>query len=127
MSDRVQGTRQLATETELNQDKLLGYPRAGTPAGQPAVIQVPAAWDGTGAPPPGWSTYKGSSRQHPTLVQFATPLDSEAPAAMANGRRTRLTAAEQTKMATDIAAAIPQLPGDWGGGAPTLAEGTGRT
>lgn len=125
----VQSTSLLARGTEEAQDKLLGYPLRGTPAGQPAIIQVAATWDGQGAPPPGWSSYRGSSRQHPTLTQFATPLDEQCPAAMANGRRSRLSALEQTKMAADLAAAVVSLPGDWLPGLPaqTKADEGGRT
>lgn len=113
MSFAIQLTALLASGTEATQDRLLGYPKAGIPAGQPAIIQVTATWDGQGAPSPGWSTYKGSSRQHPTLTQFATPIDLDASAAMGNGRRARLSALEQTKMAADLASAVVSLPGDW--------------
>ena len=109
----VQLTSLLARGTEDAQDKLLEYPRRGVMAdGQPNP-KIPATWDGTGPVPFGWSSYKGCSRQHPTLAQFATVLDPECTAAMANGRRARLNATEQTKMTADLAAAVASLPGDW--------------
>jgi hypothetical protein len=109
----VQLTSLLAAATEANQDKLLGYPLAGVHVGGGRHVDMPATWDGTGAVPPGWTSYKGSSRQHPTLAQWATPIDPDAPAAMANGRRARLNASEQAKMTADLAAAVASLPSDW--------------
>jgi hypothetical protein len=116
----VQATSLLAVGTEVAQDKLLGYPQAGVHVGGGRHVAMPATWDGNGAVPIGWTSYKGSSRQHPTLPQYATPLDNECPAAMANGRRARLNGSEQAKMTADLAAAVPNLPGDWfpGGVAP---------
>jgi hypothetical protein len=102
-----------ATATEDNQDKLLGYPLPGIHVGGGRHVDMPATWDRSGAVPIGWTSYKGSSRQHPTLLQFATPIDPDATNAMANGRRSRLTASEQTKMTADLAAAVVSLPSDW--------------
>lgn len=134
MSFTIQATSLLARGTEETQDKLLGFPRRDTFTVAPgfAARRVPViqqTWDGTGPVPLGWSSYRGSSKQHPTLAQFATPLDAECPAAMANGRRNNLTALEQTKMTADLAAAVVSLPGDW---FPNVAEqaakaDTGRT
>ena len=85
-----------------------------------------AIWDGQGLPPPGWCSHVGSSVQHPTLAQWAVPIDPECPAAMANGRRSRLSALEQTKMAADLAAAVVSLPVDWTAAAlPAAKEETG--
>jgi hypothetical protein len=134
MSYTIQATTLLARGTEETQDKLLGLPRRdvftvapGFAARRVPVIQP--TWDGQGAVPLGWSSYRGSSRRHPTLTQFATPLDAECPAAMANGRRSRLNASEQTKMTADLAAAVAQLPGDWfpAGAQATKADDGGRT
>lgn len=129
MTYLIQLTALLAGSTEANQDKLLGYPLRGVQVGGGVHVPMPATWDGNGPVPLGWSSYRGSSKQHPTLTQFATPLDAECPAAMANGRRNRLTALEQTKMSADLAAAVVSLPGDW---FPNVAEqaakaDTGRT
>lgn len=109
----VQLTALLAANTEGTQDKLLGYPVAGVHVGGGRHVDMPASWDGSGAVPPGWTSYKGSSRQHPTLSQWATPLDPDAPAAMGNGRRSRLNVSEQAKMTADLAAAVASLPSDW--------------
>lgn len=127
MSFTVQLTRAEAQVTEQNQDKLLGYPLRGTHVGGGRHVDMPASWDLTGPTPIGWSSYRGTSRQHPTLSQFATRMDPEAPAAMGNGRRTRLTAQEQTRMAADLAAAVPQLPVDWGTSAQIADGSEGRT
>ena len=112
MSFAVQLTALLASGTEVVQDRLLGYPLRGTPVTGGIHGPIPETWDGNGAVPPGWSSYRGSSRKHPTLSQWATPVDPDATAAMANGRRARLTAQEQTKMAADLAAAT-DLTADW--------------
>lgn len=125
----IQASVLLATTTEANQDKLLGYPLAGLHVGGGRHVSMPPTWDGNGAVPIGWTSYKGSTRQHPTLPQYATPIDPESTPAMANGRRNRLNAGEQTKMAADLAAAVASLPGDW---LPGVAEQgvkaeTGRT
>ncbi len=109
----VQVTALLAAATEANQDKLLGYPLAGVHVGGGRHVDMPASWDGNGAVPIGWTSYKGSSRQHPTLAQWATPLDPECTAAMGNGRRARLNASEQTKMTADLATSVVSLPSDW--------------
>ena len=121
----VQATSLLAAATEVTQDKLLGYPLAGVHVGGGRHVDMPASWDGNGAVPIGWTSYKGSSRQHPTLPQWATTLDPDAPAAMANGRRNRLNASEQTKMTADLAAAVPTLPGDWLPGASETLKAEG--
>ena len=118
MSYTIQGTAILARSTEENQDKLLGFPRRDTFTVAPGEVaqRVPVvqqAWDGTGPTPLGWSSYRNSSLQHPTLPQYATPIDPESTPAMANGRRFNLNASEQAKMTADIAAAVAQLPGDW--------------
>jgi hypothetical protein len=124
----VQGTLLLAQGTEQNQDKLLGYPLAGVHVGGGRHVPMPPTWDGNGAVPIGWTSYRGSSRQHPTLPQYATPLDPDAPNAMANGRRARLNTAEQAKMTADLAGAVPQLPGDWfPAGAQAVAAEGGRS
>jgi hypothetical protein len=126
---RVVGTRLEAEAVETIEDKLLGYPLAGVHVGGGRHVAMPATWDGSGSVPIGWTSYKGSSRQHPTLAQFATPLDPECPAAMGNGRRSRLSAAEQSKMSADLAAAVPTLPSDWfpAGAQATKADDGGRT
>lgn len=118
MSYTIQLTALLARGTEETQDKLLGFPRRDTFTVAPGftarrVPTVQQTWDGVGPTPLGWSSYRNSSHRHPSLVQFATPLDAECPAAMANGRRNRLNISEQTKMTADLAAAVVQLPGDW--------------
>jgi hypothetical protein len=125
---RVVGTRLEAEAVETIEDKLLGYPLAGVHVGGGRHVAMPATWDGSGAVPIGWTSYKGSSRQHPTLAQFATPIDPECPAAMGNGRRARLNASEQAKMTADLAAAVAQLPGDWfPAGAQAKPQEGGRT
>lgn len=125
----VQVTSLLAAATEANQDKLLGYPLAGVHVGGGRHVDMPPTWDGSGAVPIGWTSYKGSSRQHPTLAQFATPVDDECAAAMGNGRRARLNAGEQTKMSADLVAAIVSLPSDWFPAGAQAAKGDegGRT
>lgn len=122
-------TEALARETERNQDKLLQYPKKGTRVGGGKHVPMPDTWDGIGPVPPGWTSYLGSSVKHPTLPTWSTPIEPEVTAAMANGRRARLTALEQTKMTADLAAAVVSLPGDW---FPNVAEqaakaDTGRT
>ncbi len=109
----IQLSVSLGASTEANQDKLLGYPLAGVHVGGGRHVDMPASWDGNGSVPIGWTSYKGSTRQHPTLAQWATPLDPDATNAMANGRRSRLSALEQTKMTADLAAAVVSLPSDW--------------
>lgn len=121
MTYLIQLTALLAGSTEANQDKLLGYPLRGVQVGGGVHVPMPATWDGNGPVPLGWSSYRGSSQQHPSLVQFATPLDAECQAAMGNGRRARLNALEQTKMSADLAAAVVSLPADW---FPTRAQAT---
>lgn len=109
----IQLSASLGATTEATQDKLLGYPLVGVHIGGGRHVDMPATWDGSGDVPPGWTSYKGSTRQHPTLAQWATPLDDQAAAAMANGRRAKLSALEQTKMSADLAAAVVSLPVDW--------------
>lgn len=129
MSFRVVTLLSDASAIEQVQDKLLGYPLAGVHFGGGVHVDMPVTWDGTGTAPPGWSSYRGSSKQHPTLLQFAIPIDPDASNAMGNGRRARLSALEQTKMAADLAAAIAQLPVDWSPSVVQVAKGdeTGRT
>ena len=99
-----------AVSLEQLQDKLLGYPRRGTPIGPGIHVLVQQSWDGTGAVPLGWSSYKGSSIKHPTLSQWATPVDPGASAALATD--TKLSAPEKTTMSMAIATAVT-LPADW--------------
>jgi type IV secretory pathway protease TraF len=112
MTYRVVTSRAEAAAVEQTQDKLLGYPRVGVHVGGGVHVAMPATWDGTGSVPVGWTSYRGSGRQHPVRQEFAVLVDPECTAALANGRRARLTAQEQTKMAADVAAAI-ELPADW--------------
>jgi hypothetical protein len=113
MSYVLQATEALARESELNLDKLLAYPKRGTHVGGGLHVPMPASWDGIGAVPIGWTSYRGASRRHPTLTTWSTPIETDASAAMQNGRRLRLNASEQAKMAADLAAAVVSLPGDW--------------
>lgn len=126
MSYRIVTTRSEATSVAQTQDKLLGYPLRGTRIGGGVHVTMPETWDGTGACPPGWSSHVASVRQHPVNQEFAVPVNAECVPALANGRRTRLTAQEQTKMAADVAAAVA-LPVDWATVAGAKSEGTERT
>lgn len=125
----VQLTALLADQTEALQDKLLGLPLAGVHIGGGRHVDMPQTWDRSGAVPPGWTSYKGSTRQHPTLSQWATPLDPDAVNAMGNGRKSRLSLPEQTKMSADLAAAVATLPVDWLPASAQTAKGDdgGRT
>jgi hypothetical protein len=125
----LQGTEALARETERNQDKLLAYPKRGVHINGGIHGPMPDTWDGVGPVPPGWTSYLGSSVKHPTLPTWSTPIETDATAAMANGRRSRLNALEQSKMSADLAAAVPTLPSDWfpAGAQATKADDGGRT
>lgn len=112
MSYVIQSTEALARETERALDKLLGGPKKGVRVGGGIHVPMPDSWDGTGPVPIGWTSYVGCSQRHPTLTIWSTPIEPEATAAMGNGRRARLSAQEQTKMAADLAAA-GELPADW--------------
>jgi hypothetical protein len=108
-------TQPAAVELEQLEDKLLSYPAKGVHIGGGIHVPMPDAWDGTGKPPMGWTSYRTSSIKHPTLAQWATPLDSELVAALSNGRAARLTAAEKTKLQAANATAVVALPVDWAG------------
>ena len=123
MSYRIVTTRSEATSVAQTQDKLLAYPQKGARAGGGIHVPMPDTWDGTGAVPPGWSSHTASVRQHPVNTEFAVPVNAECVPALANGRRVRLTAQEQTKMAADVAAAV-DLPIDWASA--TVAAESGR-
>lgn len=104
-----------AQTLEQNQDKLLDLPARGVPVNGGKHAPIAQTWDNVGAPPAGWRSYRNSTMQHPTLPQWATRIDQDSSAAMANGRRSRLSAGEQVKMAADMVAAIVSLPVDWAG------------
>ncbi len=103
-----------ARAIEQLQDKLLGYPSAGVRVGSGIHVDMPATWNGTGSPPPGWTSYLGSSIAHPTLPQVAAILDPDAGTALGNGRAARLTGPERAALAADIAAGLEVLPPGWG-------------
>lgn len=132
MSWRIVNALALAEQVEQRQDKLHALPRRDvwtvapgkTPRVVPTIVET---WDGNGARPLGWTSYRGSRVQHPTLSQWAVPIDPETAAALANGRAQRLTAQEQADMAADLAASVASLPGDWfPGGAGVAVPGGGR-
>lgn len=112
MNYRVVNTLVLAQTIEARQDKLHALPAKGTHVGGGVHVPMPDAWDGNGAVPPGWSSYKGSRIEHPAGSQWAVPIDHETPAALANGRAARLTAPEQAGLAADVAAS-ELLTSDW--------------
>lgn len=106
-----------ARELEQLQDTLFGYPSAGVHVGGGRHVPMPATWDGTGAVPPGWSSYLGATLKHPTLSQWATMLDDSIAAALADARGNRLTGPQKTTLAAANAAAVATLPAGWGGAA----------
>lgn len=113
MKFRVVASEVAAMAIEHRQDKLFGLPARGTQIGSGRPMAIQDSWDSSGAVPPGWGSYRGSRIQHPTLSQWAVPIDPETAAALANGRAQRLTAQERADMAADLAASVASLPGEW--------------
>jgi hypothetical protein len=108
-------TQPAAVELEQLEDKLLSYPAKGVHVGGGIHVPMPDAWDGTGKPPMGWTSYRTSSLKHPTLAQWATPMDAKVPTALSGADASKLTAAEKTKLAAADATAVTTLPNDWVG------------
>jgi hypothetical protein len=115
MTLAISTTQPAAVELEQLEDKLLGYPAKGVHVGGGIHVPMPATWDGTGKPPMGWTSYRTSSIKHPTLSQWATPLDAKVSTALAGPDASKLTAAEKTKLAAADATAVTTLPEDWAG------------
>jgi hypothetical protein len=115
-------TEPAAAELEQLEDKLLSYPAKGVHIGGGIHVPMPDAWDGNGKPPAGWTSYRTSSLKHPTLAQWATPMDAKVSTALVGPDASKLTAAEKTKLAAADAAAVTTLPVDWAG-AKAAAEG----
>jgi hypothetical protein len=111
----ISTTQPAAAELEQLEDKLLSYPAKGVPIGRGIHVPMPDTWDGNGKPPMGWTSYRTSSLKHPTLSQWATPLDEKVSTALAGTDASKLTAAEKTKLAAADAAAVATLPVDWVG------------
>lgn len=110
---KVSTTQAAAQTVEQLQDKLLGFPAKGTHIGGGVHVPMPDAWDTVGAVPPGWTSYRGGSRKHPTLSQWATILDPQLSAALADARASRLSGAEQTSLSSAISTAVASLTQDW--------------
>jgi hypothetical protein len=108
-------TEPAAAELEQLEDKLLSYPAKGVHIGGGIHVPMPDAWDGNGKPPAGWTSYRTSSLKHPTLAQWATPMDAKVSTALVGPDASKLTAAEKTKLAAADAAAVVKLPADWDG------------
>ncbi len=109
----VQATAVASSGIEQLQDKLLGLPLKGTRVGGGIHVPMPDSWNGSGAVPPGWTSYLGSTRKHPTNSQWATPIDPAAAAALSDARASRLTAGERTTLQSAVTGATA-LSVDWG-------------
>lgn len=101
-----------ALELEQIQDSLHGLPRPGHHVGPGIHGTIPSTWNGRDASP-GWESYQGSSIKHPTLSQWATPLDGENTAALGNGRAGRISVPQRSTLAAAVAAGVDSLPADW--------------
>ena len=86
-------------------DKMYNLPKIGTHYGSGRHVPMPETWQGATSSP-GWSSYQGSTRRHPTLTQFAIAI-------IADGDRGQLSAAELLRLDTRKAAAVATLPADW--------------
>lgn len=76
-------------------DKLFAYPAKPDVIGAKCSALVASSWDGTGNAPFGWTKTYGYVRQHPTLPQYAIPLDDDVGVALNDPTKTsRLTAGE---------------------------------
>ncbi len=111
MSYKISSDLPTAQQLEALQDKLMSLPAKGTHIGRGPHVPMPGAWDGTGSVPPGWTSYKGCSRQHPSKGEWATPLDNGAAAALAVD--VKLTAPEKATVSAALAAKVDTLPADW--------------
>jgi hypothetical protein len=106
-------TEPAAVELEQLEDKLLSLPAKGVHIGGGIHVPMPDTWDGNGKPPMGWTSYRTSSIKHPTLAQWATPMDAKVSTALVGPDASKLTAAEKTKLAAADGAAVVKLPDDW--------------
>jgi hypothetical protein len=109
----ISTTQPAAVELEQLEDKLLSLPAKGVHVGRGIHVPMPASWDGNGKPPMGWTSYRTSTIKHPTLSQWATPMDAKVSTALAGPDASKLTAGEKTKLAAADAAAVVKLPDDW--------------
>jgi hypothetical protein len=93
------------------EDKLLGYPARGTQANGSSHPRVATTWDGTGAPPVGWTAQHAKVQKHPVRAEWVVDVHGIADA-LADGRATRLTTAERTALQALLAAAA-ELDNTW--------------
>jgi hypothetical protein len=115
MGAAISTSQPAAVELEQLEDKLLSLPAKGVHVGRGIHVPMPASWDGNGKPPMGWTSYRTSTIKHPTLSQWATPMDAKVSTALVGPDASKLTAAEKTKLAAADAAAVTTLPVDWVG------------
>jgi hypothetical protein len=79
-------------------DRLLGYPRRGTPIRPGPRSVVPETWDGTGTRPVGWTANACSYQRHPARTEWAVKSPDELDAALVDVRASRLTQVERDEL-----------------------------
>lgn len=77
MADQLEGTRREMAAAAARLDIADGYPkRGGAGVGKGPFTKMPAAWDGDGDPPAGWTgSHVRSIQEHPTdSARHALPI-----------------------------------------------------
>lgn len=111
MAHHVDNAQVNAAAVQTAQDKLLGYPRAGTHVGRGRHVTMPGSWDGQGEAPPGWTATQAIVEQHPVRAEWAVELHADLSGELTRSGA-RLTAAERGRLNAAIATA-QELPADW--------------
>ena len=102
----LHGTLAAAALLRSRISKLLAYPSRGTQADGSSHSRVPAAWDGTGTAPVGWTRAHARIRKHSSLLQWAVAANGDIQAALDQFGVERLTLLERTAVQSAITAAI---------------------
>lgn len=98
----ITGTAAALRPTQAALRKAYGLPQRGSHVGAGVHVDMPAAWDGVGPCPPGWTSE--AVAVHVGETDAALPLpDDVAAYAQSAAAQARLTAGEKTLVANAIA------------------------